>query len=209
MSACSIIIITECILSQAEMARPKSEDKRKAILTAATEVFAEKGLSAATSVISREAGVAEGTLFTYFATKDDLVNALYREIKGDLAEAMMSGFPRKKGVRERLQHVWDKYLDWGLANPQAHAAMRQIQVWSGLTPESREAANAPFVEIHDMAEAAIAQRVFQKIPSQFVAASMSALVETTMVFMREHPTKASMYRRAGFEMLWAGITCPR
>ena len=64
------------------MARPKSEDKRNAILDAATRVFAERGLAAApTSEISRRAGVADGTLFTYFKTKDDLINALYREIK--------------------------------------------------------------------------------------------------------------------------------
>jgi AcrR family transcriptional regulator len=77
------------------MARPKSEDKRNAILDAATRVFAERGLTAApTSEISKQAGVAEGTLFTYFKTKDDLMNALYREIKLELADAMMSGFPR-------------------------------------------------------------------------------------------------------------------
>jgi AcrR family transcriptional regulator len=90
------------------VARPKSEDKRNAILDAATRVFAERGLTAApTSEISKQAGVAEGTLFTYFKTKDDLINALYREIKLEIADAMMSGFPRKQRVRIRLRHVWD------------------------------------------------------------------------------------------------------
>jgi AcrR family transcriptional regulator len=74
-------------------------------------------LGAATSAISSAAGVAEGTLFTYFPTKDELVNALYREIKLELADAMMSGFPRKKNIRTRLQHIWDGYVHWGLANP--------------------------------------------------------------------------------------------
>jgi hypothetical protein len=60
-----------------------------------------------------------------------------------------------------------------------------------------------------MSEAAIAQRLFQKVPQQFIAASMHALVETTMQFMREHPGKAAMYRRTGFDVLWAGITRPR
>src|SRR6202789_1402580 len=99
------------------MARPKSEDKRNAILSAATEVFADRGLSAATSAISSAAGVAEGTLFTYFKTKDEMVNALYREIKLELADAMMSGFPRRASIRSRLQHVWNSYTDWGIANP--------------------------------------------------------------------------------------------
>src|SRR5471030_1342990 len=58
------------------MARPKSDDKHNALLLAAEQVFAKRGLAAApTSAISKQAGVAEGTLFTYFRTKDDLVNA--------------------------------------------------------------------------------------------------------------------------------------
>lgn len=59
------------------MARPKSEDKKQALLEAATAAFAQSGIAASTALIARNAGVAEGTLFRYFATKDDLLNALY------------------------------------------------------------------------------------------------------------------------------------
>src|ERR1700726_5336197 len=121
------------------MARPKSEDKRNALLAAATQVFAKRGLGAATSAISHAAGVAEGTLFTYFKTKDDLVNELYRQIKLELADAMMSGFPRKQSVRHRLQHVWNGYVQWGVANPDQQKVLKQIQVWGGLTEESKQA----------------------------------------------------------------------
>src|ERR1700729_413361 len=111
------------------MARPKSENKRNAILDAATRLFAERGLTAApTSEISKLAGVAEGTLFTYFKTKDDLINALYREVKLELADAMMSEFPRKKSVHARLRHVWDSYVNWGVNNPEQHRVLAQLQV---------------------------------------------------------------------------------
>jgi AcrR family transcriptional regulator len=43
-------------------------------MTAATRVIAAQGLSAPTAVIAREAGVANGSLFTYFETKADLIN---------------------------------------------------------------------------------------------------------------------------------------
>ena len=58
------------------MARPRSEDKRSATVSpdAAAQVVAEYGVSAPTAKISKVAGVAEGTLFTYFATKDELLN---------------------------------------------------------------------------------------------------------------------------------------
>jgi AcrR family transcriptional regulator len=60
------------------------EKTRNAILRAALELFAKKGFHRTTTKeISKRAGIAEGTLFNYFPTKEDL--ALYffeRELDG-------------------------------------------------------------------------------------------------------------------------------
>src|SRR5579864_8736119 len=48
--------------------------RRAQILEAATKVFAEKGFHRATTKdIARAAGIAEGTIYTYFASKSDLL----------------------------------------------------------------------------------------------------------------------------------------
>src|SRR6202167_535231 len=181
------------------MARPKSEDKRNAILSAAIEVFAERGLSAATSAISSAAGVAEGTLFTYFKTKDDLINALYREIKLELADAMMSDFPRKKNVPTRLRHIWDRYVNWGIANPEQRKVLTQLQVSEVLTKESRDAGSAPFVEFQTMIRDAIEQRLFRNdLPVELISKSLAALVEATVDLTAANPSKANHYRDSGF-----------
>ncbi len=210
------------------MARPKSEDKRNAILDAATRLFAERGLAAApTSEISKRAGVAEGTLFTYFKTKDDLINALYREIKLELdfktkddlinalyreiklelADAMMSDFPRKMNVRARLRHVWDRYVKWGIANPKQRKVLAQLQVSEVLTNESRDAGSAPFVEFQIMIRHAIEQRIFRNdLPVELISKSLAALVEATIDLTVSNPSKANKYRDSGFQMFWAGVT---
>jgi AcrR family transcriptional regulator len=188
------------------MARPKSEDKRNAILAAATEVFAGRGLSAPTSAISSAAGIAEGTLFTYFKTKEELVNALYQEIKLELADAMMSGFPsNKKSVRERLRHVWDHYIAWGVANPLQQKVLSQLKFSGALSEEAKTAGSAPFLEIQKMAEDAAAQRILQSFPQEFIAAAIGALAEITMEFIRQHPDDGEKYQRSGFDLLWRGI----
>ena len=189
------------------MARPKSADKRNAILDAATRIFAERGLSAApTSEISKQAKVAEGTLFTYFATKDDLLNALYRDIKLELADAMMSGFPRKSSVRTRLRHVWDSYVDWGVANPEQRKVLAQLQVSGTLSKESIEAGSAPFVEIQNMTRDAIEQHILRAgLPIEMLSKTLGALAEAAMDLIALKPSMASKYRNAGFEIYWAGI----
>ncbi len=190
------------------MARPKSEDKRSAILDAATRLFAERGLAAApTSEISRRAGVAEGTLFTYFETKDDLINSLYREIKLELADAMMSDFPRKKNVRTRLRHVWDRYVNWGIANPKQRKVLAQLQVSEVLTKEFRDAGGTPFVEFQTMIRDAIEQRIFRNdLPAELISKSLAALVEATINLTVSNPAKAKDYRDSGFQMFWVGVT---
>lgn len=89
------------------MARPKSEDKKQALLEAATAAFAQSGIAASTSAIARSAGVAEGTLFRYFATKDELLNELYLAIKLRLVRTMIAA--RKAPERERAQYLEQLY----------------------------------------------------------------------------------------------------
>ena len=184
------------------MARPKSDDKRNAILDAATRVFAERGLTAApTSEISKQAGVAEGTLFTYFKTKDDLINALYREIKLELADAMMSDFPRRKSVRTRLRHVWDGYVNWGVTNPKQRRVLAQLQVSGMLSKESIEAGGAPFVEMQNMIRNAIGEHILRAdLPIELISKMLAASAEATMDLILLKPVMANKYRNGGFEI---------
>jgi AcrR family transcriptional regulator len=70
------------------------EKTKRAILAAALKLFAEKGFyHTSTRAISRKAGIAEGTLFNYFETKEDL--ALYFfEREMDDAIGWYEGSPR-------------------------------------------------------------------------------------------------------------------
>lgn len=85
------------------MARPKSEDKKQALLEAATAAFAQSGIAASTSAIARSAGVAEGTLFRYFATKDELLNELYLAIKMRLVQTMIDGLNPDENAQKKTR----------------------------------------------------------------------------------------------------------
>ncbi|MBW7461250.1 TetR/AcrR family transcriptional regulator, partial [Paenibacillus sepulcri] len=93
------------------MARPLSEEKRKALLTAATNEVASAGVAASTIRIAKNAGVAEGTLFVYFPTKDDLLNQLYLELKSDLMGFLAADYPADASIREQIGHLWSSFID--------------------------------------------------------------------------------------------------
>src|ERR1700726_103168 len=99
------------------MARPKSQDKRNALLAAAIELIAEQGLRVPTPKIAHGAGVAEGTLFTYFETKESLLNELYVELKREEREEMMRDYPVHASLQDRARHLWDTYVGLGITHP--------------------------------------------------------------------------------------------
>jgi AcrR family transcriptional regulator len=187
------------------MSRAKSDGKREAILSAAISIFAEGGLGAPTSAISKAAGVAEGTLFTYFASKDDLLNALYRHLKLEVAEVLMSDFGRKKDVRSKLQHIWDAFVTWGVANPQKRKVLAQLQVSGKLTNETKAVGAAPFAEVEAMGREAMAHGTIRDLPLEFLVAMMDAMTQATIELISANPSNATKYRTFGFEVLWHGL----
>jgi TetR/AcrR family fatty acid metabolism transcriptional regulator len=64
-------------------------DKREAILRAATDIFAERGFfNAQVADVARAAGVAAGTVYLYFRSKDDLLISIFeRTMREAIADA--------------------------------------------------------------------------------------------------------------------------
>jgi AcrR family transcriptional regulator len=188
------------------MARPRSEDKRNAILDAATDVVAKLGTSAPTATIAKKAGVAEGTLFTYFASKDELLNELYLELKADLSDAMTTGYPADKTLIDRSRHVWNSYVDWGSAHPLKHKAMIQLGVSERVTEKSKKLGAQAFKEINQMIREIQAGGVLKDQPPAFAAAILGAMADTTMDFIAREPRRAKHYTKAGFDAFWKAVT---
>ena len=77
---------------------------RKRIVTAALSLFQTKGFEATTTkAIARKAGIAEGTVFNYFKTKEDIALHFF-ELEVDQAIAAVRSNPRlrKAPLEEKL-----------------------------------------------------------------------------------------------------------
>ncbi|MEM7011573.1 MAG: TetR/AcrR family transcriptional regulator [Verrucomicrobiota bacterium] len=94
--------------------REKKKDKtKKAILKAALDSFAKKGFHRTTTKeISERAGIAEGTLFNYFAAKEDL--ALFfieQEVSGLISWYESEQEIQDAPVAEKLFAIMHRYLE--------------------------------------------------------------------------------------------------
>lgn len=187
------------------MARPLSETKRDAILNAATELVAVMGTSAPTARIAKAAGVSEGTLFTYFASKEDLLNKLFLEIEAAMAAALTEGYPETEIPRERCRHLWDRLIDWGRAHPVQHRAIRQLKVSDRIDADSRQCADGFFRDVRRRLERDLAGHAAEGHSMTYLGAMLDALAEATLEFIARDPARYETYRQSGFDLFWNGI----
>ncbi|UMF33047.1 TetR/AcrR family transcriptional regulator [Klebsiella pneumoniae] len=178
------------------MARPKSEDKKQALLEAATAAFAQSGIAASTSAIARSAGVAEGTLFRYFATKDELLNELYLAIKLRLV---------RKRPKENARNIWNSYIDWGVRNPMEHKAIRRMALSERITDETRRQVKESFPELNEMCQLSVKEIFLSEAYRAFGDALFLSLAETTIEFASHDPQRAREIIALGFEAMWHAL----
>src|ERR1043166_5416370 len=82
----------------------KKENARGRIVAAALELFQRKGFdSTTTKAIARKAGIAEGTVFNYFRTKEDIALHFFeQEVDQAIASVRENPRLRKAPLEEKL-----------------------------------------------------------------------------------------------------------
>ena len=81
-------------------------DKRRVLLDAAVRVFARRGYhQARVGDIAEEAGVAHGLLYHYFASKEEVLETIFRDTWSDLLAAVREVEESEAAAREQLRQV--------------------------------------------------------------------------------------------------------
>ena len=187
------------------MARPRSEDKQNAIMEAATRVIGTHGLSAPTAMIAKEAGVSNGSLFSYFETKADLLNRLYVDLKAEMAARALDGIPTESDIRTQMFHMWSNVLRWATDCPEKRRTLAHLSVSDDVTPESREKALDEIAGVAELVERARQNGPMRDLPLDFVAALMTALADATIDYMIRDPANADKRCEAAFDGFWRMI----
>jgi hypothetical protein len=135
------------------------------------------------------------------------VNELYRALKLELADVLLTDFPATADLRGKLRHIWERYVDWGVDNPAKLRVLAQLNSSDQVSEQSKAVGSAPFALIEQLATDSIARGEIYPYPVEFVAALLNGMAETTIMALA-HSSGAIDYRAAGFEVLWRGLAKP-
>jgi len=157
-------------------ARPKRPGKReqnkeqtkRRILNAALQLFKEKGLDRTTTKeISKRSGIAEGTLFNYFKTKEDLALYFFQKETEDLIEWFRAdGRLQKAPLSEKLFAIIHRQLGYIEPYEDFIGAVfcRSLQPSSRLSPLSFESQELRFKYLRFIREVLAEAEEREEIP---------------------------------------------
>ena len=100
------------------MARKRVGNKRERIINAAAGFFGEKGYhQTTTSEIADAAGVAAGTIYIYFKSKEMLIVAVFEEFLGSHMERLKQGVEAVNGSEAKMRRLLTLGLELMENNP--------------------------------------------------------------------------------------------
>ena len=162
--------------------------KRERIIEAAFKLFCENGFhSTSTAIISKEAGVATGTLFLYFRSKDELINALYREAKQEMAAVLQANIPAGAPFEQQLRHFWNRAISWALENKFAFRFLMMYSNSPFISCLTREEAASTFQFTKCLIEKAIKEDRITALDSNLFLSLFSAQLSATISYLARQP----------------------
>jgi AcrR family transcriptional regulator len=187
--------------------KPKDDEKLRAIAEATFALVEQTGLSGLTmAAIAREAGVATGTLYVYFKSKEELMVALYEQAKTTTTASLMQGDDPKAPFRSRFQRMWMNWLDYRLAHYAQVVFLEQYYNSPWFSEESRNLSARLIKDWVDLVESAKAQQILKDVPTVLLINSFAGSVRETANLLRSGALSRTDKNLAmAFGLCWDGI----
>ena len=180
-------------------------DRPAAIRRALRDLVAERGFHGASmGAVAREAGVATGTAYVHYESKDELVVATYLEIKAELGAAVLEELDTGAEPFDQWSHILTTACNFLSAEPERARFLSQLEE----SPYYEEA-HARFVTSGDplaeMAQSEGFTSLLIDLPTQVIdALSLGVAVRLTAAGVRLNEEELEALVAA----TWRAVTRP-
>jgi TetR/AcrR family fatty acid metabolism transcriptional regulator len=155
----------------------RDPDKPQQIVEAAVRVFARKGYyNSRVSDIAREAGIAAGTIYLYFKTKDDILVTLFRDKMAEFVDSLRKAIAGERDAASKVRTLVRLHFSLLEKDPEL-AEVLQVELRQGqkfFRGTSGQEIGAYFALIGSVLEEGVGERRFRS--------SLSVKVATKMLF---------------------------
>jgi len=179
------------------------DDKEKRIFDAALKLFIEKGIdNTSTASISKEAGIATGTLYVYFKNKEDLINKLYIHLNEENFDIICPDPSETMLTHEYLEKIWMNAMEWGINNQDKYKFIMQFQSSPYYTEDIKALFDSYKKKLVRLIKESIKNKKLKNLPPEYIF----ELILTHLAYTKEHIVQTkTKERKIFFETLLDAI----
>ena len=171
-----------------------SVDKKEQIIIAAMKLLVEKGVQATPmSAIARAAGTGMGTIYNYFATKEDLINAIYLYVKQSEIALVMKSMDPGSSLKAQFMSFYTAFIHFYLKYPESFAFIDQMQNSPVIQAGTKEAGRAAFLPVVELIQRGQKDGIIKQMELEailfFLAGTVTTYVRWSIGASKQHQKK--------------------
>lgn len=177
--------------------RQRDEAKERRILEGTLEVVQRQGLAGLSmEAVAKAAGVAIGTVYIYFESKEALLNALYLDTKRAFARTVLEGAEEGEPVRPAFMRMCVAYLRWVAENRAAMLFLHQFRNSPYLHEQTLEATSRTMEPLHALLERGKAEGLLKDLPTPLMVTFIAGTLAELAAYVQTEPRKLHAERHA-------------
>lgn len=183
-------------------------DKKDRIIETAIMLFASEGVGVPTARIAKEAGVSNGTLFNYFATKQVLIDSVYLEIKREVATGMLENSADADNARGLFWLLWTGYVGWGARNTVRHSVLDLLKSSRHLSESVEGEVEKLFAPAFEAIQNALQKHDIKDVTMDYLMEVTGAQMSAAINYAEQNNLsgkKLEEHIQKCFDVYWSGI----
>jgi AcrR family transcriptional regulator len=185
-------------------------NKKQQLLESALTLFVNQGIDAtSTASIAKHAGVANGTLFHHFSSKEELVLTLYKIIKQDFATQIEAFTFDETNLKQQVKLIWEQAINWAITNATKQQFCLQVSQYHQLSGQVKtQILTEAFDFLPKLIEFGQQHNVFANYPLELMIDNAHGQFISGSNYLTNNPKRVTdeTHREAIFEMFWKSLT---
>jgi AcrR family transcriptional regulator len=184
------------------------KEKKRLILDASLKLFVENGFhGTSTAEIAKTAGVATGTLFHYFKSKEELINCLYIHTKESMLMEVSGGYDDNKSFKQNIKELWLKFSNFGINNPYMFQFILIFHSSPYITSLTKEQIENRYDELVEVYNWGFKKNELKLVYNELLLDYFWGNIYSTVSHFQKYPEKLNEKNiNLAFELFWDGVS---
>ncbi|MBI3134934.1 MAG: TetR/AcrR family transcriptional regulator [Bacteroidetes bacterium] len=163
----------------------KELNKRTKILNTMLDLVVKQGIQATPmSQVVKQSGVAAGTIYHHFASKEEIINELYLNLKKEFGSTLSNQVDLNTSYKTQFFQIWTNLYDYFCENETAFHFAEQIGHCTMITPETKQKGELYYLPVIEFFANGIAQNQLRemdlKLMSNLIYGNVVTAVQLTL-----------------------------